>query len=190
MAEGERAFVESEHHDRPEGDDGRGGGGVWLAAIGFVGLPLLAGAVGAGIGGGALRGWYHSLNLPPGVPDERIFGPVWSVLYVMIGVAAWLIWQHGRRGTVQRVLAARGLRLWGWQLLLNAAWVPVFFGLRSPALGLAVILPMLGVITATIVNFARVRPRAAWLMLPYLLWTCYAAYLNLGVMWLNPPGQT
>ena len=157
--------------------------------MGFVGLPLLAGAVGAGIGAGALRGWYHSLTLPPGLPDERAFGPIWSILYVMIGLAAWLIWRHGRLGIVQRVLAARGLRLWGWQLLLNAAWVPVFFGLRSPLLGLAVIVPMIAVIAATILQFARVRRPAAWLMLPYFLWTCYAAYLNAGVLWLNPSAQ-
>lgn len=121
------------------------------------------------------------------MPDERAFGPVWAILYTMVGIAGWLVWRRGQLGIVQQVLAARGLRLWGWQLLLNAAWVPVFFGLHSPLLGLAVILPMLGLIVATTLSFATVRPTAAWLMVPYLVWTCYATYLNAGVAWLNPP---
>lgn len=148
---------------------------------------MLAGLVGAGIGSGALRGWYHTLHLPAGVPDERVFGPVWGLLYVLIGVAAWLVWKRGRRGMIEQVRAARGLRLWGWQLLLNATWVPAFFGLRSPVLGLVVIIPLLALIAATAWSFARVRRPAAWLMLPYLLWTCYATYLNAGVFWLNTP---
>lgn len=119
------------------------------------------------------------------MPDERVFAPVWTGLYVLIGLAAWMVWRRGRRGLVEQVLAARGLRLWGWQLLLNSAWVPAFFGLHSPMLGLAVILPMLGLIVATTVSFAQVRRPAAWLMVPYLLWTCYATYLNAGVLWLN-----
>jgi tryptophan-rich sensory protein len=151
-----------------------------------MGLPLLAGAVGADIAEAALRGWYHALTLPPGVPDGRLFGWVWAALYVMIGLSAWLVWRRGRAGVVARVRAARGLRLWGWQLLLNAAWMPAFFGLRSPLLGLLVMVPLLLLTAATMWQFAKVRRPASWLMLPYMLWTCYAAYLNGGILWLNP----
>lgn len=125
----------------------------------------------------SVNGWYRLQVHPPGTPPNWVFGPVWTVLYVMMGVAAWLVWK--------RVGAGPGLRLWGWQLLVNALWTPAFFGLRNPALGLAVILTMLVLIVLTIRAFARVERRAAALMLPYLAWSCYATWLNVGFWWLN-----
>jgi tryptophan-rich sensory protein len=104
-------------------------------------------------------------------------------------------WQH-RRG-VHRAFGpdlvcraasadrARELRLWGWQLAANALWAPVFFGLHSPALAMAVISVMLLLIALTMRRFFRVLPTAGWLMVPYLAWCCYAAYLNAGFWWLN-----
>ena len=99
-----------------------------LALVGFVGLCLLVGAVGGSLPAHALQVWYPSLTPPPGTPPNWVFAPVWSALYVMIGVAAWLVWK--RRGP------SRALRLWGWQLAANALWAPAFFGLRSPPLGM------------------------------------------------------
>jgi tryptophan-rich sensory protein len=78
------------------------------------------------------------------------------------------------------------LRPWFAQLVLNFLWSPAFFGLHSPALGLLVIVPLLGAIVLCIRAFARVRPSAAWLMAPYLAWVCYATYLNAGLFYLNP----
>jgi tryptophan-rich sensory protein len=128
----------------------------------------------------SLGRWYLSLVRPPGTPPNALFGPVWTVLHVMIGTAGWLAWRRARP-------SERGaLRLWGWQLLVNAAWSPVFFALHSPALGLAVLALLLGLIGLTILRFWRISRLAAAMMLPYALWTCYAAYLNAGFLWLNP----
>jgi benzodiazapine receptor len=151
-----------------------------LALVGFVGFCLLVGAADAAAIAGSVRSWYLTLIPPPFTPPNWVFGPVWTVLYVLIGVAAWLIWRVPALG--QR----RALVTWGWQLLLNAAWPPVFFGLHSPALGLCVMLPQLVLIGLTVRRFAAIRPLAAWLMLPYAAWTCYATYLDLGFLWLNP----
>jgi len=125
----------------------------------------------------SLRTWYSSLTLPPGTPPNWVFGPVWGLLYVLIGVAGWLIWR--------RCGASRPVRLWGWQLLANALWMPAFFGLRSPALGLGVIAALLVLIAVTIHAFSRISRVSAWLMVPYFVWTSYAAYLNAGIWWLN-----
>jgi len=95
----------------------------------------------------------------------------------MLGTAAWLVWT--RRG------ASRPLLLWGWQLAANAAWVPVFFGLRNPGLALWVTAAILLLTALTIHNFLRVRRVAAWLMLPYACWSLFAAYLNAGIWLLN-----
>ena len=149
-----------------------------LALIGFVGLCLLVGAAAAALVASALHGWYPSLTRPPGTPPNWVFGPVWTVLYVMIGIAGWLVWR--RSG------AARPLRLWGWQLAANALWTPAFFGLHNPPLALAVMAALLVLIGLTIGSFLRLHRFAAWLMLPYLTWTIFAAYLNVGFWWLNP----
>ncbi len=154
--------------------------------VGFVGLPLLAGVVSGSVGSPALAAWYHGLTLPPGVPPDWAFGAVWAAIYALMGLAAWMVWRHGRRQPPARPLAARALRLWGWQLLVNAAWVPCFFGLRSPGLGLLVVLLLLGLVAATARVFVRVDRQAGRLMFPSLVWTCYAAYLNVGVWVLNP----
>ncbi len=111
------------------------------------------------------------------MPPNWAFPVVWTTLYVMIGTAAWLVWRQP--------LHRRALRLWGWQLLLNAIWTPAFFGLQSPILGLVVILPLLVLIALTIRAFFRLSTLAAWLLVPYGLWTVYATYLNAGFWWLN-----
>jgi tryptophan-rich sensory protein len=148
-----------------------------LALIGFVGLCLLVGSTGGAFTARSVQTWYAVLHQPIGTPPNWLFAPVWTTLYVMIGVAGWLVWR--RRGP------ARELRLWGWQLAANALWAPVFFGLHSPALAMAVISVMLLLIALTMRRFFRVLPTAGWLMVPYLAWCCYAAYLNAGFWWLN-----
>lgn len=145
--------------------------------MGFVGLCLLVGAAGGALTANALVSWYPSLVPPPGNRPNWVFAPVWTTLYVMMGVAAWLVWLRGG--------GYRALRCWGWQLAANAAWPAAFFGFRSTGLGLAVILPMLGLIVLTIRAFHRRHRLAAWLLLPYLAWTCYATWLNAGFWWLN-----
>ena len=99
------------------------------------------------------------------------------VLYVLQGVAGWMVWR--------RIGAGRATRLWGWQLAVNALWNPAFFGLHNIGLAMAVVVVLIAMITLTVRAFARIHRLAAWLMAPYLAWTCYAAYLNAGFLWLN-----
>lgn len=149
-----------------------------FALVGFVGLCLLVGAAGAGVTAESVRGWYLTLVRPPGVPPNATFPIVWTTLYVMIGSAAWLGWrQPGHRAA---------LRLWGWQLLANALWSPAFFGWHSPSLGLAVLAIMLPLIALSMHALWTLDRRAGLLMVPYLLWSVYATYLNAGFWWLNP----
>lgn len=137
---------------------------------------LVAGAQGA-ITASGVRTWYLTLSEPPGTPPNWVFPPVWWALYVLIGTSGWLIWR--------RTGAGRAVRLWGWQLLVNALWGPAFFGMHSVTAGLVIILVMLSLIVMTVRVFAQIRPLAAYLLLPYLAWSTYATYLNLGFWWLN-----
>ena len=148
-----------------------------LALVGFVGLCLLVGAVDGSMTARAVHSWYSRLHAPAGTPSNWVFAPVWTVLYVMIGSAAWLVWR--------RLGAGRPLRLWGWQLAANALWAPAFFGFHSPGMALGVMAALLVLIGFTIRAFRRVHRLAAALMLPYAAWCLYAAYLNAGFLLLN-----
>ena len=129
-----------------------------------------------------VRTWYLTLLRPPGTPPNAVFGPVWIVLYLAMAVAAWRVWA---RVDATVAPAYRALRLWGWQLLLNAFWTPAFFGLHSISAALVIILLLVAAVAVTIRAFARVDRVAAWMMVPYLLWTAYAAYLTAGFWMLN-----
>ena len=153
-----------------------------LALVGFVGLCLLVGAVSGGITASSVRTWYLTLTPPPGTPPNWLFAPVWTALYVLMGVSAWLIWRDLALPPPWRYGA---LRLWGWQLGLNALWTPAFFGLQSPALGLLVILALLMLVALTVRRFLQLNRVSGLLLVPYLAWVCYAAYLNAGFLWLN-----
>jgi len=139
---------------------------VWIAAA-FG--PAAVGAVVPS------RDYYARLSKPAWSPPGWVFGPVWTLLYVAIGVAAWLVAMRGGRGT-RPVLALRV-----GQLVLNAAWTPVFFGLRSPGGAPAVIAALWASVVATTVAFAARRPAAGLLLLPYLAWVSFAAALNLEI---------
>jgi tryptophan-rich sensory protein len=165
----------------PRGEAPQGEISPWLALIGFLGLCLLVGASAAEFNAPAMATWYPTQTRPPGTPPNWLFPLVWTALELMIGTSAWLVWWRAPQGRRRR----SALLLWGWQLLLNAAWSPAFFGMNSPALGMLVIVPLLVLIGLTIVSFWRLYPAAACLLLPYLCWTGYATYLNAGFWWLN-----
>jgi tryptophan-rich sensory protein len=148
-----------------------------LALIGFIGLCLLVGAADGAIVGASVRTWYLSLTQPPGTPPNWLFAVVWTGLYIMMGVAAWLVWRRNGAGWP--------LRLWGWHLLLNAMWTPAFFGLQNTLLGLLVVVPLVVMVCVTTRAFLGVSRWAGGLMLPYAVWSLYAAYLNFGFWWLN-----
>ena len=128
--------------------------------------------------------WYAALIKPPFAPPNWLFAPVWIILYALMGIAAFLVWE--RRKGAQKMHACAALKIFCAQLILNALWSIVFFGLRSPLLGLFIILLMLFSIALTMWRFYFVDRRASWLMAPYIIWVSFATLLNFYIFALNP----
>lgn len=149
------------------------------ALLGFVLLAFLPSLTGLAFLPGP---WYAALDKPPWTPPAWLFGPVWTALYLGMGIAAWGVWQAGS-GAARR----RALVVFGIQLGLNALWTPAFFGLHRPGLGLVVIVLLLFAIATTILLFARIRRWTAALLVPYLAWVGFATALNASI-WLRNPG--
>jgi translocator protein len=150
---------------------------------------LLALALGAGVLGALLSPglstsaahWYGMLAKPVWLPPQHWFAPVWTTLYVLMAFAAWIIWReryHRGRGAAIGAYAV--------QLLLNALWAPVFFGLKSIGAGLFDIVALWLAVAWTMREFARVKPAAAAILVPYFLWVTFAAAINFAVWKLNP----
>jgi benzodiazapine receptor len=156
----------------------------WLrSAAGLAAFLLLAFAA-AGLGGIAtgrsVRDWYPTLAKPAWTPPAWVFGPVWTVLYALMGAAAWRVWRrHGVAG------ALRPLALFAVQLILNAAWSWIFFGFRMPGAAFAEIVVLWAAIAATTASFWRADRPAGILFIPYLLWVTFAAALNFALWRLN-----
>jgi len=154
-----------------------------MALVGFVGLCLLVAAADASLTAAGVSAWHASLAAPPGTLPMPLFRAGSLIVHLVLGTAAWVIWRHaGAQGTPKRA----ALRLWGWQLLFDAGWPPIFFGLHRPDAALLVMAPLLALIGLTLRAFRRLDRAAALLMLPYALWMCYAGYLTAGFFWLNP----
>jgi len=153
---------------------------VLILLLCVLGLPLLGG-LGAVFTGDSLREWYQTLQKPPGVPPNAVFGPVWSVLYLMMGLSLARVILRARPGRDKRV----ALGAFAIQLVLNLAWTPVFFGAHQIFAGLAIIVCLWFGILLTIRLFFPLDRPAAWLLFPYAVWVGYATYLNAGYWWLN-----
>lgn len=144
---------------------------------GWLLLTLAAAALGSFFMPGE---WYAQLKKPAWNPPNWIFGPVWTVLYALMAVAAWLVWRRGGWRSQRRAL--------GWflgQLALNALWSPLFFGLKNPGLAFAEILLLWLAILATLWAFWMTHRLAGTLLLPYLAWVSFAAVLNFTLWQLN-----
>jgi benzodiazapine receptor len=150
--------------------------GLIVAVLGTEAIGALSGLA----AGGDFAAYYDALRKPPGTPPPAVFGPAWTVLYLLMAVAAWLVW---REGLTRRTAVALGL--FAAQLALNFAWSLIFFGQHRIGAALLEIAVLWLVILATIVAFWRVRPAAGALLLPYLGWVSFAAYLNAGIWRLN-----
>lgn len=146
-----------------------------------IGISQLAGVLGSLFTFSAVDTWYKTLVRPPFTPPEFVFGPVWTTLFVLMGIAAFLVWKKGARKKEGQI----ALRLFGLQLLLNVLWSFFFFGLKSPIAGSLEITVLWIAIAATIVSFAKVSHKAAWIMIPYLLWVSFATYLTYAFWILN-----
>jgi benzodiazapine receptor len=151
-----------------------------LGLLAWLALSLLAGGLGA-IASVDAASFYAQLNQPAGAPPAGVFGPVWSVLYVLMAIAAWLVWREA--DTPTRGLA---LRVFVLQLAVNALWSWLFFAWHRGAWALLDVLLLLALIVATVVLFRRVRPLAAWLLWPYLAWVAFASALTWAVWRANP----
>jgi len=156
----------------------------WKAAAALIlciAACLAAGGLGAVATSRSVASWYPVLNKPSWTPPNWLFGPVWTLLYIAMGVAVWRV---ARTADRQRVGGA--IALFAAQLLLNAGWSFLFFGARRPGWAALEILALWAAIAATLRAFARIDPWAAGLLVPYLAWVSYAAALNLAIWRLNP----
>lgn len=159
----------------------------WVALVGWLALTAAAGALGA-IASRDAPEFYGGLTKPAWAPPPWLFGPVWSTLYVLMAVAAWLVWRERPAAATQAEFRRRGLMLFVVQLALNALWSWIFFAWRRGGTALAeVALLWLGV-ALTMWCFSRVTRTSAWLMAPYLAWVSFAAALTWAV-WQRNPGQ-
>lgn len=147
-----------------------------------IGVSLAAGWIGAIFTTPVIPTWYAGLTMPAFSPPSWVFGPVWTVLYILMGIALYLVWSKGLRHKNVQVATA----IFGVQLVLNVLWSFVFFGMQAPFFALIGILFLWTAILMTIVFFDRVSVPAAVLLVPYFLWVSFAAYLNYGIYALNP----
>ena len=146
-----------------------------------IAIAELAGVVGSIFTTPSIQTWYATLAKPEFAPPNWIFAPVWTTLFVLMGIAAFLIW---RKGLSRRdVKIALGVFL--GQLVLNTLWSIIFFGLHSPGGAFIEIIFLWLAILATIIVFARISKPAAWLLVPYILWVSFAGYLNYAIWTLN-----
>ena len=155
---------------------------LWLKILLCILVVNLLGGVGAFFTMDSLKDWYASLAKPPGVPPNSVFGPVWTVLYAMMGTSFALVWHRVPSGPSKRA----ALRTFLAQFLLNLAWTPLFFGAHLTGVALVVIVALWIMILLTILKFRSLDSLAALLLVPYLIWVSYATYLNAGYLVLNP----
>jgi len=146
-----------------------------------IAIPLLAGMIGSLVTSPAITTWYARLQKPFFTPPNWVFFPVWTVLYIFMGISLYLVLQNGLENRAVR----QGVAIFSAQLAVNALWSFAFFGMQSPQNGLITILVLLVLIITTIVLFWRISKPAAVLLVPYICWVCIATALNMMILVLN-----
>jgi len=150
----------------------------WLVLAGFIVLCIVTGGIGGFATQDAIDGWYNTIAKPWWTPPNAIFGPVWTLLYVMMAVAAWLVWKtKDRLGPAMLLFAA--------QLGFNLLWSLLFFGARSPGMALIEVIFLWSSVLLTMLAFFGRQRTAGWLFVPYLAWVSFAAILNLAIWRMN-----
>lgn len=139
-------------------------------------VATFAAALIGGLAASSSRETYAALELPAWAPPGSLFGPVWTVLYILIAIAGWILWNAG---------STRALVLWFAQLVLNALWTPLFFAAEQYELALVEIVVLALVVAALIATAWKIARPAAWMLLPYLAWVCFATALNTAIVVLN-----
>lgn len=125
--------------------------------------------------------WFYALNKPSWNPPSWLFGPVWTTLYFMMGLSLWFVW----KSSAPEPQKTEAMRLFALQLFLNFWWSPIFFKFHSPGLAFLIILAMVVTIFRTIFKFAPISRAAAWLLVPYIAWVCFASLLNWTIWQMN-----
>lgn len=153
----------------------------FIKLIVSIAICLLAGGLGTIFTIPSIPTWYATLVKPSFSPPNYLFGPVWTILYILMGISLYLIWKKGTK--TQKVREA--LMIFGLQLFLNAVWSPIFFGARNLFVALIVIIFMWYFILKTILSFGKINKTASYLLYPYLAWVSFASILNFSVWMLN-----
>jgi len=153
-----------------------------------IAVPLMAGVIGSIFTSESVSTWYQTIEKPSFSPPNWLFGPVWTTLYVLMGISLFLIWRATSTATFPKDRCSRRIAAFiafGTQLILNVLWSFIFFGLRSPQLAFAEIVMLLISIVITIVTFSKISKPSAILLLPYAGWVTFASLLNLQIWLLN-----
>jgi translocator protein len=146
-----------------------------------IAISLAAGLVGSFFTTPNIQPWYSTLNKPFFSPPNYLFAPVWTILYILMGIAFFLIWKDTKKEKIRE----KGIEYYFAQLFLNIIWSVAFFGYHSPIAGLIVIIVLWILIFQTIRTFAKVDKTASYLLYPYIAWVSFASILNLAVVLLN-----
>jgi translocator protein len=154
----------------------------WLKLLISLVICIGAGLIGSIFTTSSVSTWYPTINKPLFSPPNWLFAPVWSFLYILMGISVFLVWRLG----LNHFQVKRGLILFTVQLILNILWSVAFFGLRSPFAGLIVIVLLLISILLTLLHFYNINRTSSFLLLPYILWVSFAMVLNLSIYLLNP----
>lgn len=154
---------------------------LWGPLLSSILIANVVGVLGTVFTSPAIPLWYEGLIKPSFSPPNWVFGPVWILLYTLMGIAAYLIWKMKWSGSKRR----KALGAYAIQLVLNGLWTPLFFGLQEPAWALIAIVALHAMIVVTMILFAKIRKDAMWLMMPYLLWVSFAVILNGAIVFLN-----
>ena len=150
-----------------------------ITLVSAIGISLLAGGVGSAFTIKNIPTWYAGLNKPFFSPPNWLFAPVWTTLYIMMGISLFLITQR------QKPLISKPVKIYLLHLIVNSLWSIVFFGMRSPGLAYIVIVILWYMIFRLIGIFSKIDKRASYLLIPYLAWVSFASFLNLSVWYLN-----
>ena len=144
-------------------------------------IPLMVGAIAGFFTGESVNSWYVNVNKPSFNPPSWLFAPVWTALYLMMGIAFYLVWKAAATDALKK----QAMTFYAVQLFLNFIWSFIFFYLQQPGWAMVDIVLMWIMILFTIIWFGKISPVAAWLLVPYICWVSFAALLNYSIWKLN-----
>ena len=153
----------------------------WIKLVISIGLPLAIGAIAGMFTATEIAGWFQTINKPDWQPPNWVFGPVWTALYILMGISFYLIWKSDAPKTKKRI----AVTLWIIQLVFNFFWSFIFFKKHQIDWALGEILVLWFFILLTMLFFGRIRSLAAWLMVPYISWVTFASLLTFSIYQLN-----